>query len=215
MADSRWDPRVFLLDPDERGVLPLDRVHVPRRLRRTVRQDVYEIRIDTAFTAVVEACAAPMEGREDTWINRSIVSLYSDLAERGHAHSVEAWSDNQLVGGLYGVRLNGAFFGESMFSRARDASKVALVHLFARLISGRFALLDAQFITEHLRQFGAIQISRRVYHAQLQEAMSGSGDFGALPALLTGAEALAALETANDQPPTAPHSRRARRDSNR
>jgi leucyl/phenylalanyl-tRNA--protein transferase len=190
MADSRTDPRIFLLDPDERGVLPLDAFHVPRRLARTVRQDPFEIRVDAAFRDVVACCAARAPGREETWINGRIRELYAQLHDRGCAHSVETWSEGRLVGGLYGVALGGAFFGESMFSRARDASKVALVHLAARLIAGGFTLLDAQFLTEHLEQFGAQLINRASYHERLHGALGAEADFSRVEAL-TGAEALA------------------------
>jgi len=197
MADSRDDPRIFLLDPDERGVLPLESFHAPRRLKRTVRQDVYAIRIDTAFTDVVDACAEAAPDREDSWINPGIMGLYADLHRRGHAHSIEAWSGEDLVGGLYGVRLGTAFFGESMFSRARDASKVALVHLVARLIAGGFTLLDTQFITDHLTQFGAEQIGRDEYHQRLARAVDGEAaseaDFHRVGKEMSGAEALEIL----------------------
>jgi leucyl/phenylalanyl-tRNA--protein transferase len=194
MADSRADPRIFLLDPDERGILPLDAFHVPRRLARTLRRDGLEIRLDTAFRQVVGACAEAAPGRDETWINRRIKDLYGDLHDRGAAHSVEAWADGRLVGGLYGVALGAAFFGESMFSRAADASKIALAHLVARLITGGFELLDAQFMTEHLRQFGAVQINRAAYHERLRSALSRQGDFGRAPTL-TGAEALALIRS--------------------
>lgn len=193
MADSRADPRIFLLDPDERGILPLDDFHVPRRLRRTIRQDVYRVTVDRAFADVVAGCAAPAPGRDDTWINPRIVRLYTELHRRGDAHSIEVWRGSQLVGGLYGVRLGAAFFGESMFSRARDASKVGLAHLAARLRAGGFELLDAQFITEHLRQFGAREVSRTDYHELLDSAKTGYGDFFALPRSICGDTALAAL----------------------
>ncbi len=197
MADSRGDPRIFLLDPDERGVLPLDKFHIAKRLARTVRQDVFRVTADRDFPAVVDACAAPAPGREDTWINDRIVSLYTELHERGDAHSIEVWaSDGALVGGLYGVRLGAAFFGESMFSIARDSSKVALVHLVARLIKGGFKLLDAQFITQHLRQFGAVEIGRADYHAKLDDALSRRADFFAAGAAMSGAEALALIKEA-------------------
>ncbi len=192
MADSRTDPRIFLLDPDERGVLPLDAFHVPRRLARTVRQEPYEIRLDTSFREVVAGCAARTPDREETWINARIRALYGQLHERGFAHSVEAWADGALAGGLYGVALGGAFFGESMFSRARDASKVALVHLAARLIAGGYVLLDAQFITEHLEQFGAVQIDRARYHERLRAALALEGELFRSPAL-SGAEALGVI----------------------
>jgi leucyl/phenylalanyl-tRNA---protein transferase len=177
MADSREDERLFLIDPEHRGVLPLGGFHISRRLARTVRSDLYEVRVDTAFAEVVAACAAPREGHKDTWINAGIERLYGELHEMGYAHSVECWKDGALVGGLYGVSLRGAFFGESMFSRARDASKVALVHLVARLIAGGYSLLDAQFLTEHLAQFGAVEIPRRDYRRRLKRALATDGDF--------------------------------------
>jgi leucyl/phenylalanyl-tRNA--protein transferase len=183
MADAREDERVFLIDPERRGVIPLDGFHVGHRLARTVRGEPYEIRADTAFRAVVQACAAAGPGRLETWINHPIEDLYVQLHERGFAHTVECWRDGELVGGLYGVSLHGAFFGESMFSRARDASKVALVHLLARLIAGGYRLLDAQFMTAHLTQFGAVEISRRDYHRRLAAAMSAEGDFQCAGAL--------------------------------
>lgn len=177
MADAREDARVFLIDPERRGVIPLDRFHVSRRLARTVRGDPFEVRLDTAFHRVVLECAASGPGRTETWINRPIEALYLQLHEAGHAHSVECWLDGDLVGGLYGVSLRGAFFGESMFSRRRDASKVALVHLVARLIAGGFRLLDAQFMTEHLSQFGAEEIARTAYHRRLGQALEVEADF--------------------------------------
>lgn len=190
MADSRDDPRIFLLDPDERGVLPLSAFHIPRRLRRTVRTSDLVVTIDTEFAAVVEACASPAPGREDTWINPRIVQLYTDLHARGHAHCIACWRGETLVGGLYGVRLGAAFFGESMFSRERDASKIALVHLVARLKAGGFTLLDAQFITEHLRQFGATEISRARYRRDLERAVTQSADFHSVGSALSGDEAV-------------------------
>jgi leucyl/phenylalanyl-tRNA--protein transferase len=183
MADAREDERVFLIDPERRGVIPLDGFHVAHRLARTVRTEPFEVRTDTAFRAVVRACAAAGPGRLETWINHPIEDLYVQLHERGFAHTVECWRDGELVGGLYGVSLHGAFFGESMFSRARDASKVALVHLVARLIAGGYRLLDAQFMTAHLTQFGAVEISRRDYHRRLATAMTAEGDFQCAGAL--------------------------------
>ena len=180
MADAPEDARVFLIDPERRGVIPLDRFHVPRRLARTVRGDPFEVRVDTAFHEVVLACAAAGPGRTETWINRPIEQLYVELHAHGFAHSVECWSEGRLVGGLYGVSLRGAFFGESMFSRMRDASKVALTHLVARLIAGGYMLLDAQFMTEHLAQFGAEEIERLEYHRRLGRALAAEGDFYAL-----------------------------------
>lgn len=177
MADAREDARIFLIDPERRGVLPLERFHISRRLARTVRANVFEVRVDTAFHEVVLGCAAPGPGRTETWINRPIERLYLKLHEMGVAHSVECWRDGRLEGGLYGVALKGAFFGESMFSRARDASKVALVHLVGRLIAGGFTLLDTQFMTEHLSQFGAEEIGRREYHRRLQRALAADAEF--------------------------------------
>ena len=189
MADAREDSRVFLIDPERRGVIPLMGFHVPRRLARTVRADPFEVRIDTAFHEVVLACAASGPGRMETWINRPIERLYLDLHRIGHAHSVECWRGGALVGGLYGVSLRGAFFGESMFSRERDASKVALIHLVARLIAGGFVLLDAQFMTEHLSQFGAKEIPRAEYHRRLAQALDVEGDFYVTGASGSGAGA--------------------------
>jgi leucyl/phenylalanyl-tRNA--protein transferase len=177
MADAREDARVFLIDPERRGVIPLDGFHVSHRLARTVRSDVFEIRFDTAFHQVVELCAETGPGRTETWINHPIESLYVGLHEQGFAHSVECWQDGELVGGLYGVSLQGAFFGESMFSRRRDASKVALTHLVARLIAGGYRLLDTQFMTEHLGQFGAMEISRKDYHRRLAAALKVDAHF--------------------------------------
>ncbi|HZH26262.1 MAG TPA: leucyl/phenylalanyl-tRNA--protein transferase [Azospirillaceae bacterium] len=171
MAESAASDELHWFDPHLRGILPLDGFHVPRRLRRTVRRQVFEVRCDTAFRAVVEACGAPAPDRPETWINNRIVELYEGLFAMGQAHSVECWQAGELVGGLYGVALGGAFFGESMFSRATDASKVALVHLVARLVAGGYTLLDTQFVTEHLRQFGAIETPRRDYKARLASAL--------------------------------------------
>ena len=195
MADARDDDRVFLIDPERRGVLPLDRFHVARRLARTVRADPFEIRVDAAFQRVVEACAASGPGRTETWINHPIEDLYVRLQALGFAHSVECWQGGELVGGLYGVSLQGAFFGESMFSRRRDASKVALVHLVARLVAGGYRLLDAQFMTAHLEQFGAEEISRLDYHRRLALALSTQGDFQRAGAL-AGAAALQLISQA-------------------
>ena len=177
MADSRADPGVRLIDPELRGVIPLDGFHLSRRMARTVRGDPFEVRIDAAFSQVVAACAAPTTDRPETWISLGIEYLYGELFARGQAHSVECWRDGVLVGGLYGVSLGGAFFGESMFSRATDASKVALIHLVARLRVGGYGLLDAQFMTEHLAQFGAAEITRRDYRRRLAAALLLDADF--------------------------------------
>jgi len=192
MGETRDDPRIFLVEPDQRGVIPLDGFHIPTRLRRTVRSEPYQVRVDTAFAAVLDACAASATGREDTWINAPIRRLYLALHAGGHAHSVECWQDERLVGGLYGVTLGGAFFGESMFSRARDASKVALVHLVARLRRGGWRLLDAQFLTDHLSQFGAVETPQAAYLRRLKPALKIMPDKTALTAPMTGAEAVTA-----------------------
>ncbi len=170
MAETRRGDRLYWLDPEQRGILPLDRFHLPRRLRRTITSGAFEVTSDHEFARVIACCAAPAEGREDTWINRDIERLFTALHAQGHAHSIEARQDGVLVGGLYGVVLGGAFFGESMFSLARDASKVALVHLVARLRLGGFSLLDTQFVTAHLSQFGAIEIPRDQYKQKLEQA---------------------------------------------
>lgn len=184
MADGRDDPRLFLVDPEERGIFPLDGgFHVPKRLAKTVRADRYFVTIDVAFRDVVEACAEPHEARPETWINQPILELYDALHRRGFAHSVECWDGGTLVGGLYGVRLGAAFFGESMFSRSRDASKIALVHLVAHLIAGGFSLLDSQFVTSHLQQFGILEIPRADYKVRLEAAINSTSAFPA-PALL-------------------------------
>jgi len=177
MAESADDPGLYWIEPEERGIIPLDAFHIPRRLKRTVTSGKFEIRIDSDFDAVIDGCAGAVEGRPKTWINGRIRRLYGELFTMGACHTVETWRDGKLVGGLYGVELGGAFFGESMFSRERDASKVALVHLVARLKAGGFRLLDAQFTTEHLRQFGAIDVERSVYQAMLEEAIAATADF--------------------------------------
>ena len=171
MAESRLGKKLHWLDPERRGILPLDRFHLPKRLARTVLSDRFEVSVDRDFSAIIAGCAAPMEGRDDTWINGEIERLFTDLYRLGYAHSVECRYEGVLAGGLYGVALGGVFFGESMFSYVTDASKVALVHLVARLRLGRFKLLDTQFVTEHLRQFGAREIPRGLYKAQLADAV--------------------------------------------
>ena len=197
MAEARDDDRVFLVDPKLRAVIPLDGFHLAQRLARTVRSDRFEVRVDTSFEDVVAACAEPRPDRQETWINEPIRALYAALFARGMAHSVECWRDGMLMGGLYGVALQGAFFGESMFSDATDASKTALVHLVARLKAGGFRLLDAQFMTPHLARFGAEEITRRQYHARLEAALAVEGDFFALPKKVSGAQALQAISQAS------------------
>lgn len=177
MARHRRDANVFWVSPKRRGILPLDAFRTPRRLRRTVRQQRFEIRCDSAFEAVMRACAARTDERPDTWINDEILQSYTGLFRLGYAHSVEAWRDGRLVGGLYGVSIESAFFGESMFSTETDASKVALVHLVARLRHGGFSLLDVQFVTDHLRQFGAEEIAAAEYLDRLDEALGRPAAF--------------------------------------
>ena len=197
MADARHDRRVFLVDPARRGVIPLDGLHVSRRLARTVRSDRFEVRVDKAFSAVVAACAAPRIGRMETWINEPIQAMCDALFDRGVAHSVEAWRDGRLVGGLYGLELGGAFFGESMFSLERDASKVALVHLVARLKAGGFRLLDTQFLTEHLAGLGAEEISRAEYATRLADALKTRADFARMDRYAGGAAAMQVISQAS------------------
>ncbi len=186
-ASFRWRkrrtiPGLFWVEPERRGVLPLDTFHTPRSLARTMRRGTFDIRVDTAFGDVVEACAAATSDRPVTWINHRIHELYVELHRLGHCHSVETWQDGELVGGLYGVRLGGAFFGESMFSRATDSSKVALVHLVDRLNAGGFTLLDTQFTTAHLEQFGVKEVPRKRYRRMLEAALEIDADFYAIEA---------------------------------
>ena len=181
MAESAHDPTLYWIEPEDRGVLPLDKVRVPARLARTIRQEKFEVRVDHDFRGVIAGCAASRPGRRSTWINRRITELYAELFEMGFCHTIETWQDGRLVGGLYGVHLGGAFFGESMFSTERDASKVALVYLAARLTYGGFKLLDTQFVTDHLRQFGAIEIPRAEFHKLLEDALRHHSGFHELP----------------------------------
>lgn len=173
MAESADADDVFWVDPDERGVFPLDKFHVPKKLARKIRNEPFDVRVDTAFRDVMQKCAEPTQNidRRNTWINELILERYCELHELGYAHSVECWQDDKLVGGLYGVAINGAFCGESMFHDVSDASKVALVYLVARLKVGGYVLLDTQFVTDHLSQFGAIEIPRKQYRAHLKEAL--------------------------------------------
>ena len=188
-------------EPELRGIISLEHFHVPGRLARTVRSDRFTVAVNRDFDAVIAGCAAPKPGRDRTWINGRIQNLYRKLHERGHCHSIEVYQDDELVGGLYGVNLARAFFGESMFHHTRDASKVALVHLVARLRAGGFALLDTQYITEHLKTFGASEITREEYRKELEAALVGDADFGALPLdrPISGAEALKWAAPANDR----------------
>ena len=177
MAESAEDPALYWIEPQHRGILPLDRVHVPRRLARTLRTTHLQVRVDTDIAGVIEGCAASRPGRRSTWINERIRALYRDLFDLGHCHTVEVWNGRRLGGGLYGVALNGAFFGESMFSYERDASKIALVHLAARLAHGGFMLLDTQFVTDHLRQFGTVELNREEFHRLLEKALDVDAEF--------------------------------------
>jgi len=196
MAESAEDPALYWIEPALRGIIPLDRFHVPARLARTVRADRFTVAVNRDFDAVLDGCAEPQPGRPRTWINARIRTLYRKLYDRRHCHSVEVYRGDTLVGGLYGVSLGRAFFGESMFHRERDASKVALVHLVARLRAGGFKLLDTQFVTDHLKIFGAVEVPQRQYHKLLEAALGGEGDFAALGVKrpVPGAQALEQLE---------------------
>jgi len=180
MAESATDPGLFWVEPELRGVIPLDAFHVSRSLRKELARARFELRVDTAFAEVIAACAAETPTRPKTWINHRIVRLYTGLHRLGHAHSVECWRDGELAGGLYGVRLGAAFFGESMFARQTDASKVALVHLVARLRAGGFRLLDTQFTTPHLKRFGAVDVPKARYAEMLRQAIAADADFFAI-----------------------------------
>jgi leucyl/phenylalanyl-tRNA--protein transferase len=195
MAESADDPALYWIEPDMRGIIPLDGFHLPARLERTVRTTPFTVWVDRDFDAVIDGCAEEKPDRARTWINERIRKIYRSLFEHGHCHSVEVYDGDTLVGGLYGVSLGRAFFGESMFHRARDASKIALVHLIARLIAGGFRLLDTQYVTDHLKTFGAVEVQKRRYHRLLQEALMGEADFAALPLdrPLSGEDALAQL----------------------
>lgn len=182
MAESADDPSLFWVEPEQRGIIPLDGgFHVSRRLARTIRSNKFEVHVDRDFDAVIDACAAPAAGRDSTWINKRIRRLYRALFDRRQCHTVEAWRDGRLVGGLYGVKIGAAFFGESMFHFERDASKVALAHLVARLKVGGFKLLDAQFITDHLESMGAAEVSRVEYQNMLAKAVAANAQFYCWP----------------------------------
>jgi leucyl/phenylalanyl-tRNA---protein transferase len=183
MAEDADDPTLYWIEPEQRGIIPLEGFHISARLARTVRTTNFEVRVDRDFDAVIEGCAEPTRERRRTWINDRIRALYRKLYDRGACHTVEVYDGDALVGGLYGVSLGGVFFGESMFHRARDASKIALVHLVARLKAGGYLLLDTQFVTEHLRSFGAYEVTRRHYHRLLDTALKGDGQFDALPSV--------------------------------
>ncbi len=195
MAESADDPALYWIEPQHRGVLPIGSSHFPRRLLRTVRSTPLIVKTDTSYEAVIDGCAASRPGRTSTWINKRIRALYRELFQLGHCHTVEVWNGDRLAGGLYGVALKGAFFGESMFSYERDASKIALVHLVARLKAGGFTLLDTQFVTDHLRQFGTIELERDEFQTELEKALEAEADFATLPPVVSGAEAVAILSS--------------------
>lgn len=177
MAESADDPTLYWIEPDQRGVIPLDTFHVPRSLSKIIRKGVFEVRVDTDFDGVISGCAELTSERRETWINQPIRDLYGELFHMGFCHTVECWKEGALMGGLYGIHIGGAFFGESMFSRIPDASKVALVHLRNRLNAGGFTLLDTQFVTDHLRKFGAHEVPRIEYNELLQDALQVDSDF--------------------------------------
>src|SRR5471032_403540 len=195
MAESADDPALYWIEPDMRGIIPLEGFHLPARLRRTVRASPFMVWVDRDFDAVIDGCADAKPDRARTWINTRIRKIYRSLFEHGHCHTVEVYDGATLVGGLYGVSLGRAFFGESMFHRARDASKIALVHLIAHLRAGGYRLLDTQYVTDHLKTFGAVELAKRRYHKLLEEAITGDGNFGALDTTrpVSGEEALELL----------------------
>ncbi|MBS0535292.1 MAG: leucyl/phenylalanyl-tRNA--protein transferase [Proteobacteria bacterium] len=197
MAENADDPALYWIEPEHRGILPLTGFHVPARLARTVRQTQLTVHVDRDFDGVIDGCAAPATDRDRTWINMRIRKLYRGLFDRGHCHTVEVYDGDTLVGGLYGVSLGRAFFGESMFHSVRDASKIALVHLMARLKAGGYSLCDTQYVTEHLRTFGAVEVPKKRYQRMLEDALTGEGDFFALrdEPPVSGSEALAILES--------------------
>jgi leucyl/phenylalanyl-tRNA--protein transferase len=196
MAENADDPGLHWIEPEQRGIIPLRGFHLSSRLARTVRATPLTVWVDRDFDAVIEGCAEPAPERDRTWINARIRKIYRALYDIGHCHTVEVYDGDDLVGGLYGVSLGRAFFGESMFHRVRDASKIALVHLIARLRAGGFMLCDTQYVTAHLKTFGAVDVSKMRYHRLLQEALVGEADFAALPVgrPLSGAMALAQLK---------------------
>jgi leucyl/phenylalanyl-tRNA---protein transferase len=196
MAESADDPALYWIEPDRRGIIPLEGFHLPARLARTVRTTPFTVWVDRDFDAVIDGCAEAKLDRTRTWINERIRKIYRSLYDHGHCHSVEVYDGEQLVGGLYGVSLGRAFFGESMFHRARDASKIALVHLVARLRVGGYRLLDTQYVTDHLKTFGAAEVAKRRYHRMLEDAIVGDADFAALAtdSPISGAEALDCVE---------------------
>jgi leucyl/phenylalanyl-tRNA--protein transferase len=182
MAESRDDDEIFWLDPKKRGVMPLDGFHMSRSLRKKILKEPFQIKVNTAFQDVIRGCA----DREETWINDRIAALYFELFEVGHAHSIEVWDGPELIGGIYGVSLRGVFFGESMFSRRPDTSKIAMAYLVSRLKHGGFTLFDTQFLTDHLARMGGIEITRAEYHSELKVALSGAANFHRQPLPVSG-----------------------------
>lgn len=201
MAEAADDPQLYWIEPQERGVLPLEAIRLPKKLARRIRQAPFEIRTDTDFQGVIDGCAASRPGRRSTWINAQIRALYGELFVQGHCHTVEAWHEDRLVGGLYGVALGGAFFGESMFSYETDASKICLIYLCARLIRGNFTLLDTQFVTDHLRQFGAYEVDKTQFHELLDTAIEKVADFRWLPSDTPPDEILAIVDRGTERTP--------------
>jgi leucyl/phenylalanyl-tRNA--protein transferase len=199
MAENADAPALYWFEPDKRGIIPLDGFHIPSRLARTVRNTPYSVSCDRDFDAVIEACAAPGPQRAQTWINDRIRALYRGLFDIGHCHTVEVYDGEALVGGLYGVSLGRAFFGESMFHVARDASKIALVHLVARLRAGGYRLLDTQYLTDHLKMFGTTEISRARYQRELAKAIRDAADPAAFSVAMSGAEAVSAAVSADQR----------------
>ncbi|MDX5592673.1 leucyl/phenylalanyl-tRNA--protein transferase [Pseudovibrio sp. SPO723] len=195
MAESADDPDLFWVEPERRGIIPLEGFHVPKRLRRTVKSDRFKVIASQDFQGVIDGCASPAPGRKRTWINAEIRRLYCELFKMGYCHTVEVYENDKLVGGLYGVCLASVFFGESMFSTARDVSKIALVHLVARMKAGGFTLLDTQFVTDHLQQFGALEIPRDVYNELLDTALQEPANFFSEPSQITGARALELIDS--------------------
>ena len=190
MSEDRDDPDIVWIDPERRGIIPLDGFHIPRKLARLIRRRAFEVRCDSDFATVIRGCAESTASRQATWINDRIIELYSSLHALGRAHCVECWQEGRLVGGLYGIAIGAAFFGESMFSRANDASKIALMYLIAYLLKGGFRLLDTQFITDHLRRFGAIEVTRAQYHHLLADALNHSARF---PGMMADEDVLSRL----------------------
>ncbi|MEH6524979.1 MAG: leucyl/phenylalanyl-tRNA--protein transferase [Sneathiella sp.] len=193
MSDARDDPELFWVDPERRGIFPLEAFHVPKSLAKTIRRAPFKITVDQDFGQVMRECAAATTDRDSTWINQTILDLYAELHGRGFAHSIECWHDGKLAGGLYGISLAGVFCGESMFTRVTDASKIALTYLVARLKHGGFTLLDAQFMTDHLAKFGAIEIDREDYHRRLDKALKVKSNFYSLSLDASGSDILQSI----------------------